>query len=583
MTRFSGSGSLFWSLPRDGVAPRGILIALGMILSMIYLCLARLAAGFADHIPDRERPLLDALGLLTVAFGIYLLAVAVVSQHRGATPRLTRTVVGGALLFRFILLWSNPIQEADFYRYLWDGKSVAAGVDPYTWPPLAVWNAVGSPESRPDLQRLVQLRDSSAAATTILGRVHFAELTTIYPPVSQAVFAAAALSTDPQAELSTHVVMLKIWLLAFDLAALGLLIRLLRQTGRPESWSLIYGWCPLVLKECANSAHADCIAVALVLLALNLAVAGLRISPSASAGGSDAEKCQSSLTWWAAGAVLSLAAGAKVYPVVLFPLWFLAMQNRVGWRKAVLSATVCGLLTAALLAPVVRGTPPAEQTWAEARLRPASASLDRSASGLEAFASQWEINDFLFLILFENLRPHTDRDGAAPPWFDIVPDRWNVAVADCLTGPLRVEPRRVPFLLTRSVTLVAFVLLALWWARRWLSYGDGDSLLLYSFLTLAWFWLLAPTQNPWYWMWALPLVPLSRARSWLLVSGLSLTSYLRFWLSAHWPDRTVAGTPWTGAEFFDYVVVWLEYAPWFALLLCESWHRRRANLRVNRC
>ena len=89
-------------------------------------------------------------------------------------------------------------------------------------------------------------------------------------------------------------------------------------------------------------------------------------------------------------------------------------------------------------------------------------------------------------------------------------------------------------------------------------------------LTVAWFWLLQPTANPWYWTWALPLLPFARNRAWFALSGLAFLYYLRFWLTYHFPDTPVLGTRYTGPTFFDYVVTWLEFAPWFAWLALET-------------
>jgi len=88
-------------------------------------------------------------------------------------------------------------------------------------------------------------------------------------------------------------------------------------------------------------------------------------------------------------------------------------------------------------------------------------------------------------------------------------------------------------------------------------------------------WLLCPTQNPWYWTWALPLLPFARSRVWLAVSGLSLLYHLRFWLSYHWPDTSVWESGYFGPVFFDFVVTWVEFAPWL-LLLAIGFARRRS-------
>jgi hypothetical protein len=46
--------------------------------------------------------------------------------------------------------------------------------------------------------------------------------------------------------------------------------------------------------------------------------------------------------------------------------------------------------------------------------------------------------------------------------------------------------------------------------------------------------------------------------------------YLRFWLSFHYAETPVCGTPCTGSWFFDYVVAWLEFGPWFGWLFVSA-------------
>lgn len=59
----------------------------------------------------------------------------------------------------------------------------------------------------------------------------------------------------------------------------------------------------------------------------------------------------------------------------------------------------------------------------------------------------------------------------------------------------------------------------------------------------------------------MPLLPLARSRAWLVVSDVVMIHYQRFWLSSHFRDTAVLGTPYDGEEFFDYCVTWIKYAP----------------------
>jgi hypothetical protein len=55
-----------------------------------------------------------------------------------------------------------------------------------------------------------------------------------------------------------------------------------------------------------------------------------------------------------------------------------------------------------------------------------------------------------------------------------------------------------------------------------------------------------------------------------LVSGIVFAYYLRFWLADHYSAAAVLGTRYTGAAFFDFVVTWVEFVPWFVFLLSET-------------
>ncbi|MEM8735226.1 MAG: hypothetical protein AAGG44_13430, partial [Planctomycetota bacterium] len=96
----------------------------------------------------------------------------------------------------------------------------------------------------------------------------------------------------------------------------------------------------------------------------------------------------------------------------------------------------------------------------------------------------------------------------------------------------------------------------------------------YACWTLAWFWLLSPTQNPWYWTWVLPFVPFVRNRLWLGVGGLAMVYYLRFYFRYELDGVDVLSTGYIGSDYFDFVVVAIEFGPWLALLLATALYRR---------
>ena len=58
-----------------------------------------------------------------------------------------------------------------------------------------------------------------------------------------------------------------------------------------------------------------------------------------------------------------------------------------------------------------------------------------------------------------------------------------------------------------------------------------------------------------------------------------LPENFRFWLMHHFADTPLLGTAYTGPIFFDYVLTWLEFCPWFTILIAgHAWRCRLAPL-----
>jgi hypothetical protein len=552
------------------------LCILGTVSLAIYAVLVPISFAFRN---DGDHPILGVVALLAIATLAYFLAVASVFGNQTAlgadgqpsSRRLLYIIVGFAVAFRVLLLPSWPIQEIDYYRYLWDGRVTLAGMNPYHYSPSQIDDAIlPSVSTAPELGILDQLSQSSATVDAIFKHVHYRDVPTAYPPVAQVVFAAAALLTPAAAPLWAHLLVLKAILLAFDLATLGVVILLLRRLQLPETWSLTYGWCPLALKEFANSGHFDSVAVfftALALLALvSLArqVAGegrLRVVVLATC----------------ALAALALGVLAKSYPIVLLPVVIAYLTALLRWRVVVpLSGFVAVVVIGYL--PFVDLANASDKPLAGSAAD--SPQTNHPGTGLGTFLSQWQMNDFLFMLVHENLRP---AHGQPDHWFVLVPAESRDALqqqvlvpwAAAFALPVKSDPALV---LTQMLMALILMGLILRWAWKVYRQPEPEALLRAVLLTLAWSWLLSAAQNPWYLLWCLPFMVFAGRRSWFLLPGLVLLYYVRFWIEAH----DTSGT----TDVFDFGWVWLEYVPFFLALALESWMSRRtgcANPMVVMC
>lgn len=262
------------------------------------LLLACIGAGAATNAANEIGALPYAPKLFyvtaTIAAGLtYLAAVAVVRQQpvRRALPLLL--LVAG--LARVITFATPPLLSTDLFRYVWDGRVQAAGINPYLYLPAA-------PE-------LAALRDQGEGWGAIYPHINRADTArTIYPPAAQALFALLG-----QAWPSIWGV--KAAMLAFDLVAMGAAFLLLRTARSPPELLLIYAWNPLPLWEFGGAGHIDAAAVAFTGLALVFAAWQRR--------------------GWA-GAALGLAILSKLLPLALVP----AIWRRWDWRAPLAAAMV---------------------------------------------------------------------------------------------------------------------------------------------------------------------------------------------------------------------------------------------------
>ncbi len=572
----------------------GYLAAVAALSTCIYGIIAILSWRFDYELSVTQRPIVPVLLLFAAAFAGYLFAVRTAMQT-AHSRKLLGLILWFAVIFRAVLLFSVPIQEIDIYRYLWDGATLAVGVSPFRYSPQQVLEAEAASTNDEQLLRVVRLRDNNPALRSILSRVHFAELPTVYPPASQAVFAAAALTTPDEAPVYARLFIMKAWLLGFDLATLLVVIQLLKLCQKPVELCVIYAWCPLLLKEIANSGHLDAVAVFLTTLAVYLAASGLP-----SADGRRRRSMTARFLPTLAAIVLALAVGAKLYPIVLAPLFFLVFARQLGWRRVLLPSAAFAAITVLVLWPMLPRAAPIPQTPKNVVLNTSAlesqtrenegahdagpgsqlqstqslpppaiqtpAALVDPSLGMKTFLRRWEMNDLIFLVLVENLKPMHKVAADHVAWFSVAPEAWRVSLNKRVAEVFGVEMREAPFFTARAITAAVFLVVAIALAWRAARTSNPTNLCEAGFLTLAWFWLLCPTQNPWYWTWALPLLPFARSRVWLAVSGLALLYYLRFWLSYHWTETPVWGGPYVGSVFFDFVVTWIEFAPWFVCL-----------------
>lgn len=193
----------------------------------------------------------------------------------------TKTVLIFGIIFRIVLVPVLPSLSDDGFRFIWDGWLQWQGINPFMYQPnhseLAIFHSL-------DLYK----------------NLNSATYFTVYPPVSQIIFALGGLFY-PFGWMVAYVV---IKLLFVGIECLG--VFLLSRMVQPKAL-LLYAWNPLVLVEVAGQPHNE----ALLVTWLIGTIWALQ---------NDRPKT--------ALVLITLAMWTKLYPALLIPF----VLNRTGWR-----------------------------------------------------------------------------------------------------------------------------------------------------------------------------------------------------------------------------------------------------------
>ena len=253
------------------MAASGAIVAAGLISGWLYY--------WAGDLHRFTQWIAAYLWLYVALLGLCFISSYVVWKmpargSRALTLTSTALIILFAMLFRAELIARRPFLSTDVYRYVWDGRVQAAGVNPYRYVP--------------DAKELASLRDDQIFPN--INRGDYA--LTPYPPAAQAVFLGVYLVKP------SSVTAFKIAMSLFDLITmLGLAFVLARANLHPAR-VILFAWNPLLIFEGAHSGHIESIFIAFLALAL-LARTHKKIV----------------LT----GVTLGLATAVKFYPALLLP------------------------------------------------------------------------------------------------------------------------------------------------------------------------------------------------------------------------------------------------------------------------
>jgi hypothetical protein len=222
----------------NDVAPLHLLAGIGVVIVGLTLVTPFAFETLGDN----------AFMALTIPAGLLTIGATYLAE-RAPPERALWLILGLAIVLRAYVLLFDPLLSSDIYRYVWDGRVQAAGINPYRYFPAD--------------EAVAFLRDG-----TIFPHINRADTAvTVYPPVAQFFFLIVT-------RIGESVTVMRLALLGCEAVTVTMIALLLRRMNRPVTRVTAYLWHPLPLWEVANSGHVDALMVALMLLGLWIALAG---------------------------------------------------------------------------------------------------------------------------------------------------------------------------------------------------------------------------------------------------------------------------------------------------------------------
>ncbi|MGV6829195.1 MAG: glycosyltransferase 87 family protein [Flavobacteriales bacterium] len=216
-------------------------------------------------------------------------------------------LAGIGLLFRFLFLPSIPNLSQDFYRFIWDGRILLKGINPYLFTPESIIDTNSASSGLGSMMTQHININQSKELYQGMGQLNGSHFSN-YPPINQLCFAMAALFSSKSIIGAALIFRLQIMLA--DLGILYFGRKLLKNLNQNPTKIFWYFLNPFIIIELTGNLHFEAVMLFFMIWSLYL--------------------LQQRKWLWAA-LLFGISISVKLIPLLFLPLflfWFWNSENR---------------------------------------------------------------------------------------------------------------------------------------------------------------------------------------------------------------------------------------------------------------